>query len=159
MTAKLWDVTTFRELLTFRDHRGRVLGAAWSGDGKSIATVGIEGALKLRRADSNLAVDVQGDEWITLFEDNFDRDQPGPAWEKSGKNWTIEEGRLVGTLVDVPVGGAIMPAAFARLAGFDLPTTVDVSVDVRQDAAARDTATARSRSRTRRIYNTLLQRV
>ena len=81
-TSKVWDLTTKRELLTFHDRYGRVFGAAWSRDGESIATAGSDGALKLRRAPRHHADDQR--EWITLFEDDFNREELGEAWARFG---------------------------------------------------------------------------
>ena len=131
MTAKLWDVPARREILTFHDHRGHVFGTAWSADGKTIATTGQDGALILRSIKPKSADRAAEEEWLTVFEDDFDRDQLGPHWEHLEGNWVIEDGRLAGTLVDVPIATGSFAGAFATLDEIELPTTVEVSVDVR----------------------------
>ena len=46
----LWDVETGRRLRTFHDHSGPVTGVRFSPDGNTLATVGLDGVLRLRDA-------------------------------------------------------------------------------------------------------------
>ncbi|MEO1995803.1 MAG: protein kinase, partial [Planctomycetaceae bacterium] len=134
MTVKLWDLTLSRELLTFRDHLPgeAVYGVAWSGDGRTIASVGRDGALKLRRLNRFTAsTGAQDDSWVTFYEDDFEREEAGAVWAETAKNWKIEDGWFVGTQVEIAYAGSTFPGAFIQLTGKDLPTSVDISVDVR----------------------------
>lgn len=126
-TVKVWDLETFAELLSFHDHLGPALGTDWSDDGDSIASASRDGALIVRRIERDEKLEPL-DQWVTIHQDNFDRDEPGPSW--IGAAIKIEDGRLVGSLTDTPAGGSSFAACFAILSGIDLPRTVDISVDV-----------------------------
>jgi WD40 repeat protein len=52
-TAKLWDVSKGRELLTFKGHTSEVSSVSWSPDGKWLATGSEDGTAKLWDATRN----------------------------------------------------------------------------------------------------------
>ena len=78
-TVKVWNLDTMRELLTFRDHRLSALGCDWSDDGRTIASVSRDGSLILRELHRDDAQKAE-EEWLTLFEDDFERDKLGDDW-------------------------------------------------------------------------------
>lgn len=126
-TVKVWDLENYVELMSFRDHLAPALGADWSDDGRSIASTARDGAMIIRRIENSDDLEPV-DQWVTVFEDDFDRDEPGPNW--LGKMMTIEDGKLVGTLAQVPAGGGSFAGSFLVLTGADMPRTVEVSADV-----------------------------
>lgn len=66
-TVKIWDLNSYSELLSFRDHMQVVYGTDWSSDGSAVASVSGDGALILRSAIAE--VEKKRDEkWITIFE-------------------------------------------------------------------------------------------
>ncbi|MEZ6129023.1 MAG: protein kinase [Planctomycetaceae bacterium] len=151
-TVKVWNLKTMRELLTFRDHRLSAMGADWSDDGRTIASVSRDGSLILRELNGGPVV-LAEDEWLTYFEDDFQRAEPGPSWlddtlqrlngstdsnspdpnspdSADSPQWRIENGRLTGILRPLPTGGTTFPAAYIALKGMPMPKQVDIAVDV-----------------------------
>ena len=50
-TAKVWDANTGQELMTLTGHGSRVASAAYSPDGKRIATAGSDGIVQIYTTD------------------------------------------------------------------------------------------------------------
>lgn len=50
-TAKVWDVSSGRELVTLRGHTGRLHGVTFSPDGKRLATAGGDGIVQIYALD------------------------------------------------------------------------------------------------------------
>ena len=126
-TVKVWDLSHFSELLSFRDHVGPALGTDWSNDGRFIASASRDGAMIIRHLNDVLDGESVG-QWVTVFEDNFDREELGPQWGGSGGS--IENGKLVGTLQPIPTAGSSFPGAFLSLTSIDLPRSVEVCAEV-----------------------------
>lgn len=134
-TVKVWDLNTFSELLSFRDHRSPALGADWSKDGSTLATTSRDGVLIVRELQG-LTQHVAGaeEEWVTIFEDDFERNEIGDNWSTGTPNpvgWAIEDGRLVATLQTTKLPGNEFPGAFIGLRPIDLPRRAEVSAEVR----------------------------
>jgi WD40 repeat protein len=51
-TAKVWDVTTFEQVLVLEGHRGVVTQAVWSPDGETIVTGATDGTVRLWDAET-----------------------------------------------------------------------------------------------------------
>jgi WD40 repeat protein len=130
MTVKVWDVTTGRESLTFRAHRERVAGVAWSADGRRLASAGYDGALKLWHAPPP-APHPDTEDWQTLFADRFDGPVLGGHWQVSSGRWSVEAGAARGVLQDVPNvdGRFTFPMAQLQLNTATLPPTVEIRFD------------------------------
>lgn len=130
-TVKIWDLSSYSELLSFRDHRSPAMRADWSQDGSSIATTARDGTLivrELKRASARASSEA---EWITFFQDDFERSELGADWASKPNEWKIQDGRLVGTLQAIPLpNGSVMPGAFAALVSKDLPRTFELEADV-----------------------------
>lgn len=129
-TLKIWDLKSYSELLSFRDHLQVVYGSDWSPDGNSIASVSADGAMILRSTTPMVPENKEEAKWITLFEDDFEREQLGGNWEASSGYWTIENGKLVGTQQIINFEGGSFPGAYLNLTAKPMPRTVEVSVDV-----------------------------
>lgn len=132
-TVKVWDLRTFSELLSFRDHRSPALGADWSRDGSTLATTSRDGVLIVRELQGRTQqFAVAEEEWVTIFEDDFQRNEIGDDWLSTTPNgWTIEQGSLVGKLFPIKLAGSSFPGAFINLTSVDVPRRAELSVDVR----------------------------
>jgi hypothetical protein len=87
-TAKVWDVTGGRELLTLKGHAGEVI-VSWSPDGTRLATAGYDGTAKVWEAAGAAAVQ----EWARqdrAVQDLLDRnDFRGPQARGFLQTWVL----------------------------------------------------------------------
>lgn len=126
-TVKIWDLSSYSELLSFRDHTAPALGVDWSADGRMIASTSRDGAMIIRGLGDNRDIEPVED-WVTVFQDDFEREELGPDW--SGSGWKIEDGKVVGTLQPVTTSGSSFPGAFLSLSGIEVPRSVEVTADI-----------------------------
>jgi hypothetical protein len=81
--------------------------------------------IKLYDTSRRVPPDTSG--WEVLFADDFERAEPGGAWDAAG--WTIEGGRLRGVLKPTTYQGLPQHAALASLRNLETPESVEVRFD------------------------------
>jgi WD40 repeat protein len=85
-TARIWDASTGRELLTLRGHTGPVGSVVWSPDGSTLATAGADHTGRVWEASTGREIltprDIQGP--VNLLRSSFLRMLVSIAWSPDG---------------------------------------------------------------------------
>jgi eukaryotic-like serine/threonine-protein kinase len=127
LTARLWQVETGYELLTFRDHQNAVQQVAWAGNGGKIGSLSADGALRVWEAPSR-AAPPDTSEWELLHRDDFRSEPLEKHWHSLEGVWEARDGKVVGRLVPQAYRGQSFGVALLRLKDVELPRTFEAKV-------------------------------
>jgi tetratricopeptide (TPR) repeat protein len=122
-TVKVWDADKGQELASLRGHSHEVYAAAFSSNGRQLASCSWDG---VRIWDAGAAGMFPPDEWKKVFQDDFNRVELGKMWQEKQGRWSIADGALRGELrAAQPDRGA----AELHLVAQALPSWVDIRFD------------------------------
>ncbi len=136
--TQIWDTLYGDSILRLRDSDQENLTMAVSADSSMIAVAGMDPTIVIRRSPTvrrevRVGTDTEksaGSAWLTLIEDNFNRDEIGDAWIPAS-HWAIENGEAVGTLGPTPYAAGMSAASLASttMLSADLQVEFDVWID------------------------------
>ncbi|MEM6980476.1 MAG: serine/threonine-protein kinase, partial [Planctomycetota bacterium] len=136
--TRIWDTRYGDSVLAMRDSDLANLSLAVAPDASAIAVSGFNPTIALRRIPKNIATQSEvvdanapaSDEWVTLVEDDFERDQLGDGWKPSG-SWEIVDGVACGTLAPTPYGPGLNAANLASttMVSSDFEVSFDAWID------------------------------
>jgi hypothetical protein len=130
-STRIWDAKYGDLMLTLEDSGSEKYELAVSQLGDFIASVGRDSNVKIRRL-INQSLETQLDSWLTLIEDDFERDELGDRWRVASGEWSIVDGRLKGVLKP---STALPGTNEAMITSYSVhPADVDVSYDVQIDS-------------------------